>query len=132
MGSSCQSAEAKFDLARFGEGFIDEDQQRGDLLANRVPGRFSAGNDEHVTRGRAANFGRVPVAHQNVPPRIIVEPGIRMQERCDRNGRVIQPLADASQIVPHHDPVLAELNGGSDPARIRWAGEWIAPDDRMT
>ena len=79
----------KFDVARFGKGFIDEDQQRGDLLTNRVPGRFPAGNYEHVARGRATNFGRVPVAHQNVPPRIFVEPGLRMQEGCDRNGRVI-------------------------------------------
>ncbi len=57
----------EFDLAGLGIRLVDENDDRAELLADRVPKRLAAGSDAHVTLTSVLDPGRVAQSYQQMP-----------------------------------------------------------------
>ena len=108
--------------AGLGVGLVDEQHQRGDLLAHRMPGRLAGAGDEHVPRRRAWQSGRI--AHRQhgcaaACARPSAPAGL-MNEASAIDGWSISRCADAGQVGAHLDAQRAQCRR---PGRSRRAAD---------
>ena len=133
-GSSRQSREVSLTCAALRARVVDGDQERGDALADRVPGRLGDGDDEHVALVHAGQLGGVAQADVDVAARELVDARVRLDIGRDRDrGVVHQALADTGERVS-----APRFPAPSDarPARCRRAADGPASgwrrSDRIT
>jgi hypothetical protein len=61
-------------------GLVDEGEQRGDLLAHRMPGRLARHGHEHVALGHTGQVRRIAQADMDVPPCMFAQPRAAFDE----------------------------------------------------
>ena len=116
-------ARGELDLAGLGVGLVDEGEQRADLLAHRVPGRFAGHGHEHVALGNAGQVRRIAQADVDVPPRMFAQARAALDEGGQRNrGMVHQPLADAGQARDDGNAEFGELTHRPDAGPHQMSG----------
>ena len=126
-GSSRQSREVSLTCAALRARVVDGDQERGDALADRVPGRLGDGDHEHVALVHAGQVRGVAQADVDVAARVLVDARVRLDVGRHRDrGVVHQALADAGERHAHLDPQILQVpdrpDAGAQQVRRRMDG----------